>query len=77
MIVKLRRASKGYPGLSLRQPYVVIGIESDDYLILNDVGRPYRYPRSPFRAVDAREPEDWIGDRKSAILVDRQSQITQ
>ena len=59
MIVKLRRGSQRYPDLSLRQPYVVIGIESDDYRILNDVRR-YLYPHSLFRMIDAHEPEDWI-----------------
>jgi hypothetical protein len=43
MIVKLRRKNAKYPDLTVRQPYVVIGIESDDYRILNDAGRPYLY----------------------------------
>jgi hypothetical protein len=60
MTVKLRRKSAKYSDLTLRQPYVVIGIESDDYRILNDAGRPYLYPRSLFQVLDAREPEDWI-----------------
>jgi hypothetical protein len=58
--VKLRRKIAKYPDLTFRQPYVVIGIESDDYRILNDAGQPYLYPRTLFRVVDAREPEDWI-----------------
>jgi hypothetical protein len=60
MIVKLRRRNSKYPDLSLRQPYVVIGIESDDYRVLNDAGRPYLYPRSLFRVVDRHEPGDWV-----------------
>ncbi len=60
MIVKLRRRNARYQDLTIRQPYVVIGIESDDYRILNDAGRPFLYPRSLFRVVDAHEPEDWI-----------------
>ena len=65
MIVKLRRASKRYPDLSLRLPCVVVVIESDDYRILNDAGRPYLYPRSLFRVVDAHEPEGWRALRLS------------
>jgi hypothetical protein len=44
----------------VRQTYVVIGIEADDYRILNDAGRSYLYPRGLFRVVDPREPEDWV-----------------
>ncbi len=31
MIVRLRRRNRRYPDLTARQPYVVIGIEADDY----------------------------------------------
>lgn len=62
MIVKLRRRSARYPDLTPGQPYVVIGIEGDDYRILNDAGRPYLYPRGRFAVVDAREPGDWISE---------------
>jgi hypothetical protein len=62
MIVKLRRRNTKYRDLTFRQPYVVIGIESDDYRILNDAGRPYLYPRSLFQVVDAHEPQDWINE---------------
>jgi len=60
MIVKLRRRSARYPDLTVRQPYVVIGIEADDYRILNDAGRPYLYPRHLFKVLDTREPQDWV-----------------
>ena len=60
MTVKLRRRSARYPDLTPGQPYVVIGIEGDDYRILNDAGRPYLYTRGPFQVLDAHEPEDWI-----------------
>ncbi len=60
MIIKLRRRNARYPDLTPRQPYVVIGIEGDDYRILNDAGRPYLYPGSLFKVLDAREPADWI-----------------
>jgi hypothetical protein len=42
------------------QAYVVIGIEADDLRILNDVGRPFLYPRRLFAAVDSREPSEWV-----------------
>jgi hypothetical protein len=62
MIVKMRRRSARYPDLTASQPYVVIGIEADDYRILNDAGRPYLYPRSLFAVLDAREPRDWVSE---------------
>ena len=40
MIVRLKQRSSRYPDLSPRQPYVVIGIEADQFRILNDAGRP-------------------------------------
>jgi hypothetical protein len=62
MIIKLRRKNVRYPDLTPRQPYVVIGIEGDDYRILNDAGRPYLYPRGLFELLDAREPGDWVSE---------------
>jgi len=62
MIIKLRRRNARYPDLTPRQAYVVIGIEGGDYRILNDVGRPYLYPRGLFAILDAREPGDWISE---------------
>jgi hypothetical protein len=63
MIVKLRQKKPNYPDLTPGQPYVVIGIEGDDFRILNDAGRPYLYPPALFRVIDAREPADWVSDR--------------
>jgi hypothetical protein len=60
MTVKLRRKNPRYPDLTPGAPYVVIGIEGDDYRILNDAGRPYLYAARPFEIVDAREPKDWV-----------------
>jgi hypothetical protein len=60
MTVKLRRRIPRYPDLTPRQPYVVIGIEGDDYRILNDAGRPYLYSCGLFQVLDAREPGDWV-----------------
>ncbi len=60
MIVKLTSTNPSYPDLSEDQPYFVIGIEADDYRILNDAGKPYLYPAALFDVIDAREPQDWI-----------------
>jgi hypothetical protein len=60
MTVKLRRTNARHRGLTPGQPYVVIGIEGDDFRILNDEGRPYLYPPGLFKILDAREPADWI-----------------
>jgi hypothetical protein len=60
MIVTLKRRSSRFPDLTPRQPYVVIGIEGDEFRILNDAGRPYLYPPALFRISDRSEPDDWI-----------------
>ncbi|MBI4609119.1 MAG: hypothetical protein HY726_08925 [Candidatus Rokubacteria bacterium] len=60
MIVKLRRKNPRYRDLTPGQPYLVIGIEADEFRILNDAGRPYLYPSRLFRLVDSREPRDWV-----------------
>ena len=44
MTVKLRRSNPHYRDLTPGQPYVVIGIEGDEFRILNDAGKPYLYP---------------------------------
>ena len=60
MIVELRQRNQRYPELTPKQPYVVIGIEANDYRILNDQGKPFLYPARLFRVVDDREPADWL-----------------
>ncbi len=60
MIVKLRHKSPDFPDLTEDQPYFVIGIEADDYRILNDHGRPYLYPAHLFEMVDPQEPSIWV-----------------
>jgi hypothetical protein len=60
MIVKLKAQNNDYTDLSPDQPYFVIGIESDDYRILNDHGKPYLYPSDLFTVADAAEASDWI-----------------
>ncbi|QEP43167.1 hypothetical protein D5085_08615 [Ectothiorhodospiraceae bacterium BW-2] len=60
MIVKLKAASRHYPELSAGYSYFVIGIEADDYRLLNDKGSPYLYPAELFDIVEATEPVEWL-----------------
>jgi len=60
MIVKLKKRDTQYRDLTFEQPYVVSGIEANEYRILNDAGRPFLYPPRLFSVVDAREPTDWV-----------------
>lgn len=60
MIVRLRRKNRRYQDLTPGQQYMVIGIEADDFRVLNDKGRPYLYSRHLFEVVDSHEPADWL-----------------
>jgi hypothetical protein len=60
MIVKPKKKNADYGDLTPGQPYVVIGIEADDFRILNDAGRPFLYPPEIFSIVDKDEPDDWV-----------------
>jgi hypothetical protein len=60
MVVKLKKRQPRYRDLSFGQPYVVIGIEADDFRILNDAGRPFLYPFGLFSVIDSRQPPDWV-----------------
>ena len=62
MIVILKEKYIDYPDLTPNQFYYVIGIEADDYRILNDHGKPYLYPSHLFQIVNSNEPEEWITD---------------
>jgi hypothetical protein len=62
MIVKLKRKYKKYPDLTHGQYYTVIGIEADDFRLLNDFGRPYLYPYQLFEIIDPQKPPDWISE---------------
>ena len=63
MIVKLKRKQVRYPDLTPGLSYVVIGIEADDFRILNDRGRPYLYPSRLFKIIDSYKPGDWVTER--------------
>lgn len=63
MIIKLKKREAHYPDLSPGIPYFVIGIEADDYRILNNQGKPYLYPSEIFDLVDSKEPASWVTER--------------
>ena len=62
MIIKLKSMNSNYPDLSVEQSYFVLGIEADDFRILNDYGKPYLYPSELFNVINSHEPKDWIID---------------
>ncbi|MCC7019091.1 MAG: hypothetical protein IT332_05020 [Ardenticatenales bacterium] len=62
MVVQFVGTSAEHADLTPGQAYVVIGIEADDYRLLNDEGRPYLYPAAAFTVADPREPTDWISE---------------
>lgn len=49
-----------YQDLTLGNTYHIIGIEADEFRIINDEGQPYLYPPTLFSIVDENEPTDWV-----------------
>lgn len=49
-----------HPHLSPECIYSVIGIEPDDYRIVNDINEPILYSKDMFDVVDPKYPETWI-----------------
>jgi hypothetical protein len=68
MKVRFKTGHPKYRDLTPGNVYRVIGIEADQYRIMNDNGRPFLYPPTIFRIVDAHEPRQWRtwfgGDRE-------------
>jgi hypothetical protein len=60
MTVKLKKRSAKYRDLTFGQPYVVIGIEANEFRLLNDAGRPFLYRPTLFSVLSDREPGDWV-----------------
>jgi hypothetical protein len=60
MTVTPSKKHSGYRDLTTGQQYLVIGIEGNEFRILNDSGRPYLYPPRLFKVLDASEPRDWV-----------------
>lgn len=63
--MKIQFIAKGsngtkYPDLTIGNIYHVVGIEADDFRIVNNEGLPYLYSPHLFLVVDESEPEDWL-----------------
>jgi hypothetical protein len=59
MKVQFKTRYPKYRELTSGNVYRVIGIEADQYRIMNDEGRPFLYPPKIFHIVDAHEPRQW------------------
>lgn len=59
MKVCFRNGKSRFRDLTPGNVYRVIGIEADEYRLMNDHGRPYLYPPRLFAVVDPSEPGDW------------------
>ena len=62
MIVRHTKPGPDTHGLTPGRDYAVIGIEADDYRLLNDLGEPTLFPPNAFDIIDSREPADWISE---------------
>lgn len=62
MIVEFKQPHPEHQSLTAGQRYHVIGIEADDFRILNDWGEPCLYPPDVFIVADASEPTQWISE---------------
>jgi hypothetical protein len=60
--MKVKCIRQASPRLSVGAVYEVLGIEADDYRILNDAADPCLYDPSNFTVVDATEPAFWISE---------------
>ena len=56
------RTRSKYYDLTIERVYNVIGIEADDFRIMNDNGRPYLYPKEIFVVVSTEEPNEWMSE---------------
>ena len=55
-----RQFVSGRCELSVDKPYVVLGVEADDYRIVDDRGDPVLFSPNLFNIVDLSAPEDWV-----------------
>jgi hypothetical protein len=49
-----------YASLTVGREYVVLGIEADDYRLLNDDGEPVLFDPAYFEVADPTEPAFWV-----------------
>src|ERR1700722_13893068 len=59
MKVRFKTGHSKYHDLTPGNVYRVIGVEADQYRIMNDDGRPYLYPPAIFRVIDPTAPREW------------------
>ena len=62
MKVKVKRGAHAgaYRDLSSDRVYAVLGIEADDFRLMNDDGKPFLFPAQMFDVVDPTESGDWV-----------------
>ena len=48
--------------LTVGHAYSVLGIECDEYRLLDDTGEPLLFPPECFEVVDSAEPAFWVSD---------------
>ncbi len=53
--------------LSVGNTYEVIGIEADDYRIVDDKGEPILFDPTCFDVVDTLEPEFWVSETGEGV----------
>ncbi len=46
--------------LTLGKQYTVLGIEADNFRLLDDTDKPYLFPHDCFEVVEAAEPTFWV-----------------
>lgn len=49
-----------YQDLTFGNVYRVLGIEADEYRLINNEGRPYLYSSDLFEVVDDADEDDWV-----------------
>ena len=62
---KIRGKKRLHPllhSLSPDKEYIVIGIEADDYRIVDDKKSPVLFPSCLFTIIDHEEPDDWVSE---------------
>ena len=64
VVLRNRDAPDGsnYCSLTVGHEYEVLGIESDNYRLLNDGGEPIVFDRTCFAVVDPCEPIFWVSE---------------
>lgn len=48
-----------YEDLTPGREYYVVGIEADDFRVIDDLGQPFLYSPEFFEVIDSRLPDEW------------------